>query len=1102
MGNTLIQDSATGNIMGLSPGFIPIGMKEHGGIMYIASVNKEGEGEIGTIPSPIIRDIYKDKVSLSINKNIPIDSGDPIQITNKLYPADKFIANLQMSIDDLRTLKGIPHTKISELVGNGNDPCDIILERQVFNGFGPNDSIKTLSIYSPVISYSSDSKDQIELTGLVNPVTVRKKGLYNLNLYSFFEQGKSTVANQNLLSAQVYGDNGDKTSQYWFLHTNYPTSVFPKDLLNATLNKNLKQVPVSNKPGKLAVKFIPETITDFGMLPRTKEPYNTPITYKTTEGQFYTYFPGFYYTSDNGLYVEKLTARVIDESTNRSVDLEYPYKKEILFDRYNLNDLSYTNASDDYEDPFFNGGLKLWNIQNNELGLPHARSHADSNTYILSPIAGLSNHEKTSFKSSIQDKDDSPHSGVFRAVLGDKYQNWYRLEVDYEDQYGGNKGTFTTRFNPYLNDVFGTNLGLNDSSKFEYADMLKIGSDYQEQDTTNVNEKFMQLECVYFKEPHIGYGDTFSTDRDYIITNGLNSFSYAKATFKKNESDYYPLSSIYNCVPQPHDILIKYLGDSYAYVYQSPKVIQNATISQKIISGYFQGSYLKSDNVECFLFFETPPIGKDKTFKVGNSVFYSETAKFLSANEPFTINWSKNLSNTYFPQRVSFTRSQLPSEELVSFNTSVETTNYNWVQIQPIPLENQIQLSISDLYGNQSNGSPLKLDTVNFQYRVPYTHNMGCKFTFTIQPVLETIQSTIEANIAYGITPYFCLTGTNDNRETVYVQRFGKINNTDIVYEHNFEQTTNGAKNFINEEFLNDPTPVKPCSYNEKNPFYCYQNDFSTPLVLESVLETAGIYVLNIQRCPSMGNWTQSSNNPVIDLQIEIGENKYFYNPTGGEKTIKNWSTHVSDTNGYKYVTNYGDGAGDTSNMRIYTPIVLVIPQPDKITINIAPKDGWAFNRQSIGLYKIRDVGADDIINKLQIQESIYLYHDYMKLIQDKSSSLSTVEQYNFIQKYGVFFKEAFVFVDGLYKDDKVNSITIAEKTYQPYPYIPSDPTILPVQLGTDNNYYWNAYYMPEEVLTSDDCNFIFSNANGVTIINDEFKSVKSGNLRQLINQE
>lgn len=55
MGNTKIQDSTTGNVMGLREGFIPVGIKEHGGIMYIASVNKKGEGEIGTIPSPIIR---------------------------------------------------------------------------------------------------------------------------------------------------------------------------------------------------------------------------------------------------------------------------------------------------------------------------------------------------------------------------------------------------------------------------------------------------------------------------------------------------------------------------------------------------------------------------------------------------------------------------------------------------------------------------------------------------------------------------------------------------------------------------------------------------------------------------------------------------------------------------------------------------------------------------------------------------------------------------------------------------------------------------------------------------------------------------------------
>jgi hypothetical protein len=141
-------------------------------------------------------------------------------------------------------------------------------------------------------------------------------------------------------------------------------------LFNATLNKDLKQVPVSNKPGKLAVKLIPESITDFGMLPREDKLY-VPITYKTKDGEYHTYFPGFYYTSDNGLYVEKLTARVIDESTNLKVDLVYPYGKEVLFDRFDLSGITCKSPKDNvYTEEFCNGDLKLWDVTDT-LGLPH-----------------------------------------------------------------------------------------------------------------------------------------------------------------------------------------------------------------------------------------------------------------------------------------------------------------------------------------------------------------------------------------------------------------------------------------------------------------------------------------------------------------------------------------------------------------------------------------------------------------------------------------------------------------------------------------------------------------------------------------------------------
>ena len=128
MGNTLIQDSAIGNILGLNPGFIPIGIKEHGGIMYIASINKDGDGEIGTIPSPIIRDFYKRKNTLSVSQYVPINSG-LVQVSNKIYPADKFMMNLQLSFGrDTSSgfqyygsdIVGIKHFKDSFLSDNTN----------------------------------------------------------------------------------------------------------------------------------------------------------------------------------------------------------------------------------------------------------------------------------------------------------------------------------------------------------------------------------------------------------------------------------------------------------------------------------------------------------------------------------------------------------------------------------------------------------------------------------------------------------------------------------------------------------------------------------------------------------------------------------------------------------------------------------------------------------------------------------------------------------------------------------------------------------------------------------------------------------------------
>lgn len=1114
MGNTRIQDSATGNVMSLNPGFIPVGMKEHGGIMYIASVNKDGEGEIGTIPSPIIRDVYKDKISIPFDDTIiPIDSGDPIQITNKLYPTDKFIANLQMSIDP-KNLKGILHTKNSGLSGPDGDPCDIVLERQICSGFKPDKTANSVSLYSPVISYSVNSADQVQIDGSKS-VNIRKKGIYKLNLYSTPEQGKSILAGDNLLSSQVYGTNGENKSQYWFLHTDSPTSVFPKDLFNATLNKDLKQVPVSNKPGKLAVKLIPESITDFGMLPRADALF-VPITYKTNEGKYYTYFSGFYYTSDSGLYIEKLTARVIDESTNSKVDLVYPYERQEipLFNKYDLSDLSYnTSVNDDYTDLFLNGGLKLWNVTDTS-GLPHSRSNTSSNTQILSPIAGLFNHEKTSFKSSTQGKDDSPHSGVFYADLGGKYQNWYILEVDYEDQYGGNKGTFTTRFNPYINDVFGTNLNINSLDKYPCLQMGGIEIvpeqtyEYRPKDTSytisykmqigkhlNTNKfNLNQRGCVpstESSESQQEFGKLSLVSPDSV----LFTLQSTSADLNKSKNYHYLYSGSLHPTTDGMSIEgLRFNQNDQSFISKS----SNNSIPSKLLS-YNDNSYDFSREVRT----QRTIFTKDWKFKIDNDEKTCQAQTYWALN---TWHLKYKPTNNDYPFSDTFSA---PIDR-ITFDAPDYHNNYVLNQILELNNINDLPQTItalSDKFYYQASKTSSDIQycedinvfpnhpVIMLQYELTEGSDplfLVFNFSYELSPITVKTNS-YQLNPSYSIVPYFILQGNKGIK--VPGQRFGKLQDTDIVYEHNFESNEDGVINYIKQSEQEQKT-TSPCSYNEQNPFKYLKDDFT----FEDSRD-AGIYVLNIQRCPGVGNWTQKgADTALINLDISIGENNiYSYNPAGGDNTIQNWSVNVSDTNKCTYKTTHGE----TSNMRIYTPIVLVIPNNSNVKIDIKPIANHNFNRQSIGLYKIRDVGQEDIANELKLQESVYLYHDYMKLIQNKSASLDTVKQYAFIQKYGVFFKEAFVFVDGLCKDGQVNSVTIGEKTYQPYPYIPSDPSILPVSLGEDGNYYWNTYYMPEEVLTSDDCEFIFSNDDGLShIINSDFKSVKSGNLRQLINQE
>ena len=365
--------------------------------------------------------------------------------------------------------------------------------------------------------------------------------------------------------------------------------------------------------------------------------------------------------------------------------------------------------------------------------------------------------------------------------------------------------------------------------------------------------------------------------------------------------------------------------------------------------------------------------------------------------------------------------------------------------------------------------------------------------THTVDLTLPSFN--IQLQPKYTIIPYFILQGQNDSGNQVYVQRFNGM-----TFEHNFLYDGDKLVNHIKEQFSEDDIiKASPCSYSEQTPFKYVNSDYTSDSTM--TLEP-GIYVLNIQRCPGVSNWTQKgTNTTLLRLEIQVGDNTYTYDLNNKKTSIKNWSISAQDTNGTVY-----EPAG-YSRMRIYTPIVIVINsnKPVSIKIDATKPDGHKFTRQSMGLHQIKDITENDILS-LNVDKEVYLYHDYMNLIKESSNRLSEVKQYAFIQKYGVFFKEAFVFVDGVFNDEnkQVEDITIGEKTYEAWPYIPSDTSILPVGLQKDNNYYWNTYYMPKSILSenSENSEFIFSNADDISTITTSLKPINGGILRQLINQE
>ena len=289
MGNTKIKDSITGNIMSLSDGFIPLGMKEHGGVLYIASYNPNtNEGELGSIPSPVlhysfnntlyqgntenlrITDIYNDSVIETVDARI---YNNIVYLSDhKLHGGDKFITNLSVQSDN----SSYGRIRVWHIDDESN------LTQQ--------------NISYPIITEFEN----------VEGSSFQKKGWYTAKLYSVIDSGKEIELEDCTRTSQKYytfGSDNVQTSPYWFLN-----NVSNFDLDRTRINNYFNTYP--NVPsGKLGVKFVPEYHKPLEHLVNDTYKGKYPMVYQNSNNDLFVIVHGFQYDADCPIQPDKIIVR-------------------------------------------------------------------------------------------------------------------------------------------------------------------------------------------------------------------------------------------------------------------------------------------------------------------------------------------------------------------------------------------------------------------------------------------------------------------------------------------------------------------------------------------------------------------------------------------------------------------------------------------------------------------------------------------------------------------------------------------------------------------------------------------------------------------------
>lgn len=297
MGNTLIKDSITGSVMALNDGFIPLGMKEYGGILYIASYNPESkEGELGSIPSPIIRYTINGFNSDSNRSDILIsDLGEAEDTTKKSFIYTNSSSNEEitprLNTNTLLILNDyIFHCGdkfVVQLNLNLQEDPSVTIRHQT--NTNSSISIDYPQITKYIIDQQADTYETL-------------KGWFRIELYSVLENG-SEIQLTDLEDPQEYYHSESNTptkSEYWFLKGD--CDFDPVTTRTANMYRTYPNIPA----GRLAIKVVPEYPSQLEYLYNSSYDSNLPQVYayqddedeENSEIHRYVIVPGYTFSAD------------------------------------------------------------------------------------------------------------------------------------------------------------------------------------------------------------------------------------------------------------------------------------------------------------------------------------------------------------------------------------------------------------------------------------------------------------------------------------------------------------------------------------------------------------------------------------------------------------------------------------------------------------------------------------------------------------------------------------------------------------------------------------------------------------------------------------